>query len=150
MKSRQRTLFAILFGVPFLLLVPVWLVGSSVHKAGSIEFSVLEKGPHGCHVSGKVPAIIVPVAMHLAPDVVIQDACGEVRHEMGQALEIARAAARELARCPDGVLVDIRTRSEVVTVEKRNGRIEVTVDTPNEAVHAALPLRTLSSVLASI
>ena len=109
MNSKPRTLFAILFGVPLLLLVPAWIVGSSVYQAGSIEFSVHEKGPHGCQVSGKVPAILVPAAMHFAPTCVIEDARREMECEIGDALEIVRAATRELARCPDGVIEAIES-----------------------------------------
>ena len=150
MKTKPRALFVILFVVPALLLVPVWLVGSSIYHGGTIEFSVHEKHDGGCRVSGKVPAILVPAAMRLAPASVMDEMRRDVRCEVGDALEIVRAVARELSRCDDGVLVDVRTTSEVVTVTKRNGRIEVDVDTPRETVHAAMPLRTLGSVLAAI
>jgi hypothetical protein len=149
-KPKSRALFAILFGVPILLLVPVWLVGSNIYRAGSIEFAVLEKGPDGCHISGKVPAILVPAAVHFMPSVVIEEAGQEIRCDVGNAVEIVQAAARELSRCPDGVLVDVRTSCEIVTIEKRNGRIVIDVDTPDEAVRAAVPLSAVSSFLAAI
>ena len=150
MKTKSRSLFVIVFVVPLLLLLPVALIGSSVYRAGSIEFSVQEKHPGGCSISGKVPAILVPAALHLAPSCALEEARAEIRCELGDAFEIVRAAARELSRCPDGVLVEVRSACELVTVEKRNGRLEVHVDTPDEVVHAAVPLDTVRSFFAAI
>ena len=141
MPSKPRTLFAILFGVPILLFIPVWVIGSSVYQAGTIEFSVHEKGPNGCQISGSIPAAVV-------------SALDEIRHEMhceiGDATKIVEAALNELSRCPDGVLVDVRTDTEVVTIEKRNGSIRVDVDTPGEKVQASVPLSAMRSFISAI
>jgi hypothetical protein len=149
MPSKPRTLFAILFGVPILLFIPVWVIGSSVYQAGTIEFSVHEKGPNGCQISGSIPAAVVS-AIHLAP----HSALDEIRHEMhceiGDATKIVEAALNELSRCPDGVLVDVRTDTEVVTIEKRNGSIRVDVDTPGEKVQASVPLSAMRSFISAI
>jgi len=150
MSAKPRTLFAILFGIPILVLAPIWLVASKIPGAGAIEFAVYEKGPHGCRVAGSVPAILVPAAMFLTPDSALDEIRCELPTEFGDAAKIARAALRELARCPDGVLVDVRTDTEVVTIEKRNGSLRVHVDTPDENVHAAVPLSALRSVVAAI
>lgn len=150
MKAKPRTLFAILFGIPILLLAPAWVIGSKLGHAGTIEFSVHEKGPDGCQISGSVPAILVPAAVRLTPDSVLEEVRHELRCELGDAAEMARAALEELSRCPDGILVDVRTPTEVVTIEKRDGHIRVDVDTPHEKVQAAVPLQTMRSFLSAI
>ena len=149
MRAKPIALFAILFGAPIVLLVPVWIFGSSL-AFGSIEFDVREKGPNGCRVSGSVPAILVPAAVHLAPRCAMDDIRREIRAELGGGVEIIEAAFRELARCPDGVLVDVRTATEVVKVEKQNGRLRVHVDTPCETVRAVVPLDVVRSFVSAI
>ena len=150
MKAKPRTLFAILFGIPILLLAPAWVIGSKLGHAGTIEFTVHEKGPDGCQIAGSVPAILVPAAIHLTPHSALEEIRRELRCEFGDAAQMARAALEELSRCPDGILVDIRTPTEVVTIEKRDGRIRVDVDTPDEKVQAAVPLQTMRSFLSAI
>jgi hypothetical protein len=150
MKRNDRVLFALLFGIPLLLVVPVALIGSSLSfEPGRIEVQVLDKHGGGS-VGVNAPALLVPLAMHLAPDVVIDDMRCELGEEGEQALAIARAAVRELARCPDGILVDVRTRDEVIFVEKKGRAFLVHVDTPGETVHATIPLSAIGSVLDAI
>ena len=149
MRSKSLALFAILFGAPILLLVPVWIFVPRL-PFGSIEFDVREKGPHGCQVSGSVPAILVPAAMHLAPRCAMDDIRREIRAELGDGVEIFEVAIRELAKCPDGVLVDVRTATEVVKVEKQDGRLRVHVDTPCETVRAVVPLEAVRSFVSAI
>jgi hypothetical protein len=138
-----------LFGVPILLLVPAWILVSRIPQ-GAIEFAVQEKGPHGCSVTGSVPAILGPAAVHLASGSCMEEIRREIRCELGDAVEIVEAAIRELSRCPDGVLVDVRTATETVTVEKRDGRLWVDVDTPEENVRAVVPLEVVRSFVAAI
>ena len=144
--KRSRTLWLILFGVPLLLVTPVVLIGSSLRTSGMIRVQVHEKN-EGCSFRMNVPAAIVPVALSIAPN----EIWAEIHHEMGRdgrrALPIARAALRELSNCPDGVLVDVRSRDEIVTIEKRNGTVQILVDTPDEVVRVSVPLKTVGSVL---
>jgi hypothetical protein len=149
MRAKPGALFAILFGIPILLLVPAWILVSRI-PLGSIEFEVREKGLHGCRVSGSVPAMLVPAAVHLAPGCAMDDIRREIRCELGDGVEIVEAALRELARCPDGVLVDVRTATEVVKVEKRDGHLRVDVDTPSETVRAVVPLEVVRSFVSAI
>ena len=150
MNSQSRKLFLILFGAPLLLAIPVVLLGSSIFQAGTIEFEVHEKHPGGCSLEATIPAALVPVAMRLAPAQAMHEVRAEIDTEIGDCMKIARAVLKEISRCPDGVFVDVRTACEVVTVEKRNGRLEVTVDTPHELVRASVPLHTVASVLSAI
>jgi len=150
MKRNDRVLFALLFGVPLLLVVPVALIGSSLSlDAGHIEVQVIDKNGGGS-VGVSAPALLVPLALRFAPDVIIDDMRCELGEDGKQAIAIARAAMRELSRCPDGILVDVRTRDEVIYVEKVGRTLRVHVDTPDETVHATIPLSTIGSVLDTI
>lgn len=148
MNRQTRSLILLLFGVPALLVVPIVLLGSTLFHAGSIEFEVHEKG--GTSIGGSIPASMIPVALHLAPAHVMDEVRCEVRGELGEHLDIVNAALKAISRCPDGVLVDVLSGDEIVRIEKREGRLEIFVDTPSETVRAGVPLHTVASVLSSI
>ena len=150
MKKRSRGLWAILFGLPALLAVPVVLIGSSVYQAGTIEVRVVEKSRDGVAIGATIPAIAVPLALRLAPAGVMDEFRSELGSDGRWAMDVARAVAEELSAIPDGVLVDVRTRTEIVTVEKRDGKIELNVDTPGETVRASVPLRAVSALVDAI
>jgi hypothetical protein len=149
MKKRSRGLWVVLFGVPALLLLPVALIGSAVHQQGTIEFRVHEKHD-GLSVGGKVPAILVPIAMRCAPSDVRSEIRCELDGEAAWALEAAQAAIRELSGIPDGILVDVRTSTEVVTIRKKDGNLVIDIDTPDEKVAASVPLRSLAALADAI
>lgn len=150
MKRGSNRLLAILFGLPILLVLPIVLLGSSIHRAGTIEISVLERGHDGTSIDMKIPGALVPVALHLLPEVTIDGVRREIGPEAQEAIGIARVALRSIGRAPDGVFVDIQSPDEIVRVEKRDGRIRVLVDTPDEAVRISVPLPVASSVLAAL
>jgi hypothetical protein len=149
-RRKPRTLFVILFGLPLLLITPLVLVGSSVYHSGTIEVRVVDKTGEGCCVGAHVPAVVVPLALRLAPGHVLDEIRGELDEEAIMGLEIARAVLEELSRAPDGVLIDVRTRTELVAIEKRDGKLRVYVDTPDEVVQASIPLGTLKEVVRAI
>jgi hypothetical protein len=150
MKSGSNRLLAILFGLPILLVLPIVLLGSSIHRSGVIELSILEKSHDGTSIEVRIPGAIVPVAMHLIPDVTIDGVRREMGPEAREAIGIARTALRSIGQAPDGVFVDVQTPDEIIRVEKRDGKIRVIVDTPDEAVRISVPLPVASSVLAAL
>jgi hypothetical protein len=145
MKPRTKTLFAILFGIPLLLAASFTAVVYAVSQSGSLEVSVHEKHGGG-HVRVRLPALIVPVTMAV---VRFPFSC-DLENDCGLTPGLMANVLRDLADCPDGVLVDMRTSDEVVLVEKRSGRLVVQIDTPNETVSAAIPLGAARSVLSVI
>lgn len=149
-KTSSRKLFAILFGLPLVLVLPVALLGASVLHTGVLEIEVVEKGEGGTSVGVKVPGAILPVAMHLIPDVALDDVRCEIDAETRAALDVARVALGSIARGPDGVYVDVRSRDEVVHVMKEGDTLRVFVDTPSEVVRVSVPLRVVGSVLDAI
>jgi len=149
-KTGSKKLFAILFGIPILLVAPMALLGASVVRNGVVNVEVLEKGEHGTSVEVKIPGAVVPVAMHFLPECVVNDVRCEMDEEARAALAVARGALRALGRSPDGVYVDVRSRDEIVRVEKSGNDLRVYVDTPDEVIRVSIPIRVAGSVLAAI
>lgn len=150
MNPQTRNLLLILFGVPLLLIGPVMVLGSSIFQPGTIDFEVHEKGRHGSSIEATIPAAMVPVALHLTPKHVMDEVRHEIHHEVGDHGKTIRALLKEISRCPDGVFIDVQTDTEFVRIQKRDGRIEVTVDTPDELIRASVPLHTVASVFSAI
>jgi hypothetical protein len=145
MAPRTRTLLAIVFGLPLLVAVPLALVGARILQAGTLEVHVVEKGPAGDSVDVRVPAAILPAVATVAP----MCSLGGCRLDPDArlALRVAADVLDALRAAPDGVLVDVRTRDEVIRIEKRDGKIEVAVDSREEVVHASMPLGAIRSAL---
>lgn len=150
MKKRNRTLWAILFGIPALIVIPLALAGSKVITAGSIDIDVIEKTGAGSSVGIHVPAAVVPVAVHLMPQVTVDDIRMEMGPEALEALRIADAVMGELARVPDGVFVDVMDRTDIVRIEKRAGKLHIYVDSPTETVRVEVPIRAVRQTLAAL
>ncbi|MBZ0266927.1 hypothetical protein K8I85_02125 [bacterium] len=150
MKSGSARLFAILFGLPLVLVVPVALLGASVFQAGTIDLEVLEKGEDGMSLGVTVPGALVPVAMRFIPECTIDDVRCEIGAEGRAAIRMAEAALQSLRGAPDGVYVDVRTQDEIVRVEKKGNRFHLYVDTPDECIRASVPSRVASQVLAAL
>ncbi|HET9886978.1 MAG TPA: hypothetical protein VFR10_05650 [bacterium] len=145
MKPRTKTLFAILFGIPLLMAASCAAVVYAVGHAGSLELSIHEKHGGG-HVGVRLPALVVPMAMAVVHLPFTANCHSDCDLSMG----VVANVLRDLADCPDGVLVDMRTSGEVVFVEKREGRLVVKIDTADETVSAAIPLSTARAVLSVI
>jgi hypothetical protein len=145
MKPHTKTLFAILFGIPLLLAASCAAVVYAVGHAGSLEVSIHEKHGGG-HVGVRLPAVVVPMAMAIVHLPFTADCHSDCSVPMG----VVSNVLHDLADCPDGVLVDMRTSDEVVFVEKKEGRLVVHIDTEDETVSAAIPLSTARAVLSVI
>ncbi|NNE43298.1 MAG: hypothetical protein HKN12_03745 [Gemmatimonadetes bacterium] len=145
--KKNRSLWVILFGIPALLILPVALIGSGVYSNGMIDVEVVEKSGSGCSIGIHMPAMIVPVAMRLMPQVTVDDMCMGMDPEAQQAIAIAQEVAGELTRLPDGVFVEVMDREDFITIEKRNGKLLIFVDTPEERVNISVPVRMIEQTL---
>jgi hypothetical protein len=150
MSSNSRKLFLLIYGLPLLLVFPIAFLGASVFRAGTISVEVIAKHPDGTELTCRIPAALVPIAVQLTPCEVLHEVRREIQREMPEALDIARAAVRELARCPDGVFLEVQDKEDFVTIEKKDAKLSVFVDTPDETVRLELPFHTVSSVLSAI
>ncbi len=130
-------------GASALVLGTVMLGGAVVYDAGAIRVRVREKTPEGSNIRVIVPAVLVPVALKLAPDEKLQKASSDLRPW----LPTIKVAAEELARCPDGTFVEVTNSHEKVSIVKRGGSLVIDVDSPGETVHVSFPLKVVSSVV---
>jgi hypothetical protein len=129
-------------GLLFLTGTTVVMGGVMTYNAGAVRVSVDENRPGGDHVHIFVPAIMVPPVINLIPQEKFQEHAKEIRPWL-PALKIA---SRELARSPDGVLVEVIDPHEHVRISKQGGAIVVDVKSPDENVHVTVPLHMIYSV----
>jgi hypothetical protein len=139
--KRRRTLWVILFGIPALLVLPLAVLGSRVYTSGTIDVEVMER--NGCSFGMHVPATLVTTALYFMPECTVDGVRVEMDPEAREALRIAAAVAEELEGCPDGILVEVRDASDLVTIAKKDGKIHVFVDSPDETVRCSVPIRTV-------
>ncbi len=113
-----------------------------VYDAGAVRIQVHEKKPGGDNIHLIVPAAAVPLAMRLAPEKELRKASKDVRAYL-PAIQIA---AEELAKCPDGALVEVTSSKERVSIAKRGNSLAIDVDSDGETVHVSFPLKMVRSV----
>jgi hypothetical protein len=129
------------------ILLGTSLVGGVVAmQDGLISVNVREKHPGGHHVWFVAPGVLVPLGVKLAP---AHDLKEHLRAAHGW-LPAVKAGLRELQNSPDGILVEVQTAEAHVLVQKCWGRIKVDVDSANEEVHVAVPLRAARHALAEL
>jgi hypothetical protein len=146
MKTKTRTLFAIIFGLPLLLAIGLGFAGATLFHSGTFHLEVCEKYPGGASVGIHVPATAAHAVALVLPRVVKAQIPAEAREH----LHLAQAALQALSRCPDGVFVEVESDEEIVFIEKRDGELLIRVDTRDEVVRASFPVRSVSSLLSVI
>lgn len=110
---------------------------------GLVHVKVVEKEPRGTHINVMVPAVLAPIAMHLAPRHHLAEATRQIQPYM----PVARTALEGLRDTDDVVLVEVKGPDEHVRVAKWGGSIIVDVDDANETVHVSTPIRAVSSTV---
>ena len=150
MRPQGRKLFLILFGIPLLLAIPFVLLGATVVREGMMEVHVAERGAGGQTIDVRLPAAIVPAAAGLVRTCGVGGGECRIDAETRQALRVAADILGVLKSAPDGVLVEVRTRDEIVLIEKRGGMLHVNVDTQEDVVNVKLPLGAARSALAML
>ena len=134
-------IFLGLFGAALALTVATVGAGAAaVVQAGTVSVEV--QPDNGSNVSVGVPAIVLHLAIALAPD----DLVAECARELEPVWPTVRAAARELERAPDFLLLEVRSADELVRVEKRHGRLVVLVKSNEEQFRVAVPLGTVRRI----
>jgi hypothetical protein len=129
--------------------VAMWGVGTVVvagglaFSEGAIHVRVIEKRPDGTHLSLLVPATLVPLGMHFAP----QDRLAEAGRNLKPWAPTVNAAVEGLEDCADGTLVEVTSSDQHVSVMKSGGSLVVDVDDPQETVHVSVPLRVVRQAL---
>ena len=122
----------------------VLLCGALAYSGGVVDVDVQEKTPHGHHIHLPLPALAGPAALGLIPARHMH--FNHDRRQMQQWLPVVRAAAEELARCPDGPLVDVKDARETVHIAKDGAYLTIDVDDPKETVHISFPIRIVGTM----
>ena len=123
---------AIVLGVPIALL-------ATVASLGVVVVDVREGGPNGSRIVVPVPLVFAQAALALAPMAAPEDKLrvpGEAIEHLGLAREVIEA----LAAAPDGELVRVEERDELVVVAKEGRFLKVRVTGKRESVSVNVPL----------
>jgi hypothetical protein len=140
MSSTARLILAIGAGIILLMVVTVGAAVAAVYNAGTVDVDVSHAADS--HVSVALPAGLLNLAIALVPDDVISD----VTEELEPVWPTIEAAARELHRAPDFVLLEVESGDEHVLIEKRDGRMVIVVEEDGERFSVALPLSTICRI----
>jgi hypothetical protein len=120
--------------------------GVLVYNEGAVRVDVREKTGDRQHIHLIVPAVVLPLAVRLVPRAKLHDA----RHEIRPWLPTIKAASEELARCPDGPLVEVDSRREHVRIHKLGMSLFIAVDSDEETVLVSFPLEAAADTVSQL
>jgi hypothetical protein len=93
-----------------------------------------------------VPAVVLPVAARLIP----RDKLKNATSDIGPWLPTIKAASEELARCPDGPLVEVDSPREHVRIHKQGSSLFIDVESDGETVHVSFPLQAAAETVSQL
>ena len=120
--------------------------GVLVYNEGAVRVDVREKTGDREHIHLIVPAVVLPLAVWLVPRAKLHDA----RHEIRPWLPTIKAASQELARCPDGPLVEVDSPREHVRIHKLGNSLFIAVDSDEETVLVSFPLEAAADTVSQL
>ena len=133
--------------VLLIFLMPVFAFATAVAATGTITVSVHERGADGVNLYLPVPALLLDLAVFVAPRLMPDDALAEARAEIAPFRQGLEAIAVELENCPNGVLVEVQTPTEHVRIAKTSRSFEIEVDSDDADVRVSVPVRLASRLL---
>ena len=110
---------------------------------GLVNVKVAEKQPNGVHFHLVAPAMLAPIAVHMAPRIALADAARQIQPHLPE----IQAALDGLSETGDVVLVEVRGPDEHVEVQKEGGSIIVDVNDADDVVHVSVPIRAVASTV---
>ena len=116
-----------------LTLATVGSVSAVIYGSGTVSVEVQPQD--GSQISLGVPAALAHFAIALAPD----DLLADVQRELEPVWPTVEAAAREMDRWPDFVLLEARTADEYVRIAKQDGKMVIEAVSREERVRVAIP-----------
>jgi hypothetical protein len=127
------TKLAVILGVPIALL-------ATVASLGVVVVDVREGGPDGHRIVVPVPLVFAQAALAIAPAVVPADKLRIPDNEALEHIGLAREVLEALAQAPDGELVRVEERDELVVITKEGRSLRVRVSGAKENVSVNVPL----------
>ncbi|PYU96675.1 MAG: hypothetical protein DMG25_01225 [Acidobacteria bacterium] len=118
------------------------LTGLVAYSQGAVIVYVHEKKPEGHRIWVPAPALLVDLGVRFVPEERLRDALQDLRPW----LPAIEAAGHELERSPDGLLVEVKDRTDHVMVSKGGDVLRVDVDSETETVHVSVPISLIESV----
>ncbi len=144
-KRRSFTRYVAIALLVFLM--PVFAFGAAVAATGTVTVSVHERAEDGVSLYIPVPALLLDLAVFAAPRLMPEEALAEARAEIAPFRQGLEAFAEELEKCPEGLLIDVRTPTEHVRVAKTWRSFEVEIDSDDADVRVSVPARLASRLL---
>ena len=126
------TKLAVILGVPIALI-------ATVASLGVVVVDVREGGPDGNRIVVPVPLVFAQAALALAP-AVAPDEKMRIPDEALEHVGLAREILEALAAAPDGELVRVEERDELVVIAKEGRSLRVRVSGHRENVSVNVPL----------
>jgi hypothetical protein len=126
------TKLAIILGVPIALL-------ATIASLGVVVVDVREGGPDGNRIVVPVPLVFAQAALAVAPAVAPADKM-RIPDEALEHVGLAREVLEALAAAPDGELVRVEERDELVVISKEGRSLRVRVSGERENVSVNVPL----------
>jgi len=126
------------------LAIPLLFVGSLL-SAKYVVVDVREGGPQGHHIWIPVPMALAQMALSFAPAEAREV---EAPPEAAQYLPAARRLVDELAKAPDGALVEVEDHATRVSIVKLGSVIKIHVEDGDDRVDVAFPLGAAQDALA--
>ena len=126
------TKLAVILGVPIALL-------ATIASLGVVVVDVREGGPDGTRIVVPVPLVFAQAALAVAPAVAPADKM-RIPDEALEHVGLAREVLEALAQAPDGELVRVEERDELVVISKEGRSLHVQVSGSRENVSVHVPL----------
>ncbi len=126
------TKLAVILGVPIALL-------ATIASLGVVVVDVREGGPDGTRIVVPVPLVFAQAALAVAPAVAPADKM-RIPDEALEHIGLAREVLEALAAAPDGELVRVEERDELVVITKEGRSLRVRVSGERESVSVNVPL----------
>jgi hypothetical protein len=127
------TKLAVILGVPIALL-------ATLASLGVVVVDVREGGPDGSRIVVPVPLVFAQAALAVAPAVAPADKL-RIPDEALEHIGLAREILEALAKAPDGELVRVEERDELVVITKEGRSLRVRVSGERENVNVNVPLQ---------
>lgn len=147
MPHQNRRLLLILGGVALGVCLTVGAVGAWVASLGMIRIDVHEHGRRGSRVQVCVPSALVLAGLSVAR---CSGALDDARALENRERKIVRSLLREIRDLPDGDVVRVEGRDQLVLIEKRNRDLLIRALDDGESVSLQIPIQTARRIAESI